>query len=47
MNEPDSRFNHLLRNARTFDRLVVQWYFEDWAALALVQFDGNMFFLSN
>jgi hypothetical protein len=25
--------NHLLRNARTFDRLVVQWYFEDWAAL--------------
>ena len=25
--------DHLLRNARTFDRFVAQWYFEDWAAL--------------
>ncbi len=23
---------NLLLNARTFDRFVVQWYFEDWAA---------------
>src|SRR5438132_13143301 len=25
--------DNLLRNARTFDRFVAQWYFEDWAAL--------------
>jgi hypothetical protein len=25
--------DNLLLNARTFDRRVVQWYFEDWAAL--------------
>jgi hypothetical protein len=25
--------DHVLRNARTFERWVVQWYFEDWAAL--------------
>ena len=25
--------DNLLRNARTFDRWVVQWYFEDWKAL--------------
>src|SRR5262249_16616208 len=25
--------DHLLRNARTFDRFVAQWYFDDWAAL--------------
>jgi hypothetical protein len=24
--------DHLILNARTFDRFVVQWYFEDWAA---------------
>ena len=24
--------DNLLWNARTFDRRVVQWYFEDWAA---------------
>ena len=26
--------DHLIRNARTFDRRVVQGYFEDWHALA-------------
>ena len=25
--------HHLLRNARTFDRFVAQWYFENWEAL--------------
>src|SRR5215475_9752786 len=25
--------DNLIRNARTFDRLVAQWYFTDWAAL--------------
>ena len=25
--------HHLILNARTFDRRVVQWYFEDWDAL--------------
>jgi len=25
--------DNLLRNARTFERWVVQWYFKDWAAL--------------
>ena len=25
--------DHLLLNARTFDRFVAQWYFEDWGAL--------------
>ena len=25
--------DNLLLNARTFDRWVVQWYFEDWEAL--------------
>jgi hypothetical protein len=25
--------DNLLRNARTFDRWVVQWYFENWASL--------------
>ena len=25
--------DNLLRNARTFERFVTQWYFEDWAAL--------------
>jgi len=25
--------DNLLRNARTFDRWVVQWYFENWEAL--------------
>src|SRR5262249_45855798 len=25
--------DNLLLNARTFDRFVTQWYFEDWAAL--------------
>ena len=25
--------DNLLRNARTFDRFVVQWYFKDWEAL--------------
>jgi len=25
--------DNLLLNARTFDRRVVQWYFEDWEAL--------------
>src|SRR5919198_280170 len=25
--------DHLLWNARTFDRFVAQWYFEDWEAL--------------
>lgn len=25
--------DNLLRNARTFERWVVQWYFEDWEAL--------------
>src|SRR5262245_30045478 len=25
--------DHLLLNARTFGRRIVQWYFEDWAAL--------------
>ena len=25
--------NNLLLNARTFDRWVVQWYFENWEAL--------------
>jgi hypothetical protein len=24
--------DHLLLNARTFDRFVAQWSFEDWAA---------------
>src|SRR5467141_296049 len=27
-----SEADNLLRNARTFDRFVTQWYFEDWAA---------------
>lgn len=26
--------HHLILNARTFDRRVMQWYFEDWEALA-------------
>jgi hypothetical protein len=25
--------DHLLLNARTFDRFVAQWYFKDWEAL--------------
>ena len=25
--------DHLLLNARMFDRFVAQWYFEDWTAL--------------
>ena len=25
--------DNLLRNARTFDRFVTQWYFKDWTAL--------------
>jgi hypothetical protein len=25
--------DNLIMNARTFQRFVVQWYFEDWAAL--------------
>jgi len=28
-----AHIDNLLRNARTFDRWVVQWYFADWTAL--------------
>jgi hypothetical protein len=29
----NGKVSHLLWNARTFNRWVVQWYFADWAAL--------------